>query len=84
MFNQLYYNPTPQSSLMRGIVQQQPQQRPQGFGTHFKDSPPAFVTEVKEDNKIERIKKPKCPKGHKVCKCKKPKKNKKEKIEDYK
>jgi len=72
------------TNLRSGIIQQQPPQRPQGFGNHFKDSPPAFIEETKQDNKIERVKKPKCPKGHKVCKCKKPKKNKKEKIEDYK
>ena len=72
------------TSLRTGMgIQQLPEQRPQGFGTHFKDTPPAFIEETKEDNKIERVKKPKCPKGHKVCKCKKSKK-KKEKIEDYK
>ena len=62
--------------------QQLPDRRQQGFGTHFKDSPPAFIEETKADNKIERVNKPKCPKGHKVCKCKKTKRNKKEKIED--
>ena len=64
------------TSLRTGIVQQQPKQRPQGFGTHFKDSPPAFIEETKADNKIERLKKPK-PKIKK-------KKVKKQKIEDYK
>jgi len=72
------------TSLRTNIgIQQQPELRPQGFGNHFKDTPPAFIEETKEDNKIERVKKPKCPKGHKVCKCKKPKKNKKV-SEDYK
>tara|TARA_R110000765_G_scaffold9439_1_gene29482 strand:- start:438 stop:710 length:273 start_codon:yes stop_codon:yes gene_type:complete len=28
-----------------------------GFGGHFKDAPPPFITEAKKDNKIERIKK---------------------------
>ena len=31
--------------------------REQGFGGHFKDAPPPFLTETKKDNKIERIKK---------------------------
>ena len=31
--------------------------REQGFGGHFKDAPPPFITETKKDNKIERIKK---------------------------
>ena len=33
--------------------------RREGFGTHFKDTPPQFIQETKVDNKIERIKKPK-------------------------
>ena len=33
--------------------------RQQGFGTRFADTPPAFLTEKKVDNKIERTKKPK-------------------------
>ena len=41
------------------IPNQQPALRPQGFGGHFKDAPPPFITETKEDNKIERTKKPK-------------------------
>ena len=41
------------------IPNQQPALRPQGFGGHFKDAPPPFITETKEDNKIERMKKPK-------------------------
>ena len=32
--------------------------RQQGFGGHFKDSPPPFIEETKADNKIERVKKP--------------------------
>jgi len=40
------------------IPNQQPALRAQGFGGHFKDAPPPFITETKEDNKIERIKKP--------------------------
>ena len=41
------------------IPSQQPAIRQQGFGGHFKDAPPPFITETKEDNKIERTKKPK-------------------------
>jgi len=37
----------------------QPAIRRQGFGTQFADTPPAFLTEKKVDNKIERTKKPK-------------------------
>jgi hypothetical protein len=40
------------------IPSQQPAIRQQGFGGHFKDAPPPFITETKEDNKIERVKKP--------------------------
>ena len=65
-----------QTILRLGIVQQRHANRLKGFGGHFKDSPPPFITETKEDNKIERKEKPKCPKGHKVCKCKKNKKKK--------
>jgi hypothetical protein len=32
--------------------------REQGFGGHFKDTPPAYIEETKTDNKIERSKKP--------------------------
>ena len=32
--------------------------RLQGFGGHFKDSPPPFIKETKAENKIERKKKP--------------------------
>jgi hypothetical protein len=59
------------TSLRQHNISQQPPIRQQGFGGHFKDAPPTFIKETKEDNKIERIKKPKCPKGNKVCKCKK-------------
>lgn len=52
-------------------TQQQPQQRQIGFGNNFKDTPPTFITETKEDNKIERLKKPK----PKKTKRKKKKKN---------
>jgi len=38
---------------------QQPAIRQQGFGGHFADAPPPFITENKTDNKIERNKKPK-------------------------
>ena len=40
------------------IPNQQTALRRQGFGGHFKDAPPPFITETKEDNKIERTKKP--------------------------
>tara|TARA_R100000149_G_C5864891_1_gene129868 strand:- start:129 stop:365 length:237 start_codon:yes stop_codon:yes gene_type:complete len=41
------------------VLNQQPAMREQGFGGHFKDAPPPFISETKQDNKIERIKKPK-------------------------
>ena len=45
---------------MRPVIpNQQTPIRQQGFGGHFKDAPPPFITETKEDNKIERTKKPK-------------------------
>tara|TARA_R100000541_G_scaffold44085_1_gene51240 strand:- start:208 stop:423 length:216 start_codon:yes stop_codon:yes gene_type:complete len=59
------------SSLRQINTQQQTPVRQTGFGVRFKDTPPTFIKETKEDNKIERKEKPKCPKGHKVCKCKK-------------
>ena len=40
-------NTTPQVAVRR-----------QGFGGHFVDTPPPFIQETKEDNKIERINKP--------------------------
>ena len=64
------------TSLRQSAITPQPAIREQGFGTHFKDTPPPYVEEVKADNKIERRKKPE-PK-------KKKKKVKKEKIQDYK
>lgn len=73
----------PTTSLRQGITQQQTPMRQIGFGGHFKDAPPTYITDSeskKEDNKIERKEKPKCPKGHKVCRCKKKKKNKENKI----
>ena len=41
------------------MIRQQPAVRQQGFGNHFKDSPPSYIEETKADNKIERLKKPK-------------------------
>ena len=56
MFNtSLRYNFNSQTPV---IPNQQPALRPQGFGGHFKDAPPPFITETKADNKIERTKKP--------------------------
>ena len=64
MFNRRYasLNQNYQQLLSRVNPQafnQQPQNRLLGFGGHFKDSPPPFITETKQDNKIERINKPK-------------------------
>jgi len=59
---------------MRPVIpNQQTPIRQQGFGGHFKDAPPPFITETKEDNKIERTKKPK----PKVSSAKEKKKKKK-------
>jgi hypothetical protein len=56
MFNtSLRYNFNSQRPV---IPNQQTPLRQQGFGGHFKDAPPPFITETKEDNKIERNKKP--------------------------
>ena len=56
MFNtSLRYNFDSRQAVVPG---QQPAIRQQGFGGHFKDAPPPFITETKEDNKIERTKKP--------------------------
>ena len=56
MFNtSLRYNFNSMTSV---IPNQQTPLRQQGFGGHFKDAPPPFITETKEDNKIERTKKP--------------------------
>lgn len=49
-YTQLINQRVPQTS--------QPQQRPMGFGNNFIDTPPKFVGNKKEDNKIERTKKP--------------------------
>ena len=57
MFNtSLRYNFNSQRPI---LPNQQTPLRQQGFGGHFKDAPPPFITETKQDNKIERIKKPK-------------------------
>ena len=56
MFNtSLRYN---FNSMRPVIPNQQTPIRQQGFGGHFKDAPPPFITETKADNKIERTKKP--------------------------
>ena len=67
MFNQNYQqllsrvNPQafPKGRSRSDTYNQQPQNRLLGFGGHFKDSPPPFITETKQDNKIERINKSK-------------------------
>ena len=63
--------------IARTLTQQNitphPALRQQGFGTRFADTPPAFVTEKKVDNKIERTNPPK-PKKKKRRKTKKNKK----------
>jgi len=66
------------TSLRQHNISQQTPIRIQGFGGHFKDTPPTYITETKQDNKIERKEKPKCPKGHKVCRCGRSKKKKTE------
>jgi hypothetical protein len=48
-YTQLINQRVPQTS--------QPQQRPMGFGNNFIDTPPKFVGNKKEDNKIERTRK---------------------------
>ena len=54
------FNPAYTQFINQRIPQaQQPEQRPIGFGNNFKDTPPSFIKETKEDNKIERLKKPK-------------------------
>ena len=55
MFNPAYT----QFINQRFPQQQQPQQRAGGFGNNFKDTPPSFIVDKKEDNKIERLNKPK-------------------------
>ena len=54
------------TSLRQHNISQQTPIRIQGFGGHFKDKPPPFITETKKDNKIERIKKPKKKKKPKL------------------
>ena len=56
------------TSLRQHNISQQPPIRQQGFGGHFKDAPPTFIKETKEDNKIERRKKPKEKKKKKTKK----------------
>ena len=54
------FNPAYTQFINQRVPQaQQPQQRAIGFGNNFKDTPPSFITEKKEDNKIERLNKPK-------------------------
>lgn len=72
------FNPAYTQFINQRIPQaQQPQQRPIGFGNNFKDTPPSFITEKKEDNKIERLKKPKAKQSRGKPKKTKRKKNKK-------
>ena len=69
----MLFNPAYTQFINQRIPQaQQPQQRPIGFGNNFKDTPPPFIVQTKEDNKIERLNKPKPKKT-------KRKKNKKKK-----
>ena len=71
------------SSLSTRSITPQPALRKRGFGGHFEDTPPPYIEEVKEDNKIERRKKPKEKKKKKknkekeVIKEDKPKSNRK-------
>ena len=46
------------TSLGQFNITPQPALRQQGFGGHFKDTPPTYIAETKTDNKIERVKKP--------------------------
>ena len=52
-------NPIARTLNTSAPITPQPAIRQQGFGTRFADTPPAFLTEKKVDNKIERTKKPK-------------------------
>ena len=52
-------NPIARTLNTTAPITPQPAIRQQGFGTQFADTPPAFLTEEKVDNKIERRKKPK-------------------------
>ena len=51
-------NPIARTLNTTAPITPQPAIRQQGFGTHFKDTPPAFVSEKKVDNKIERVRRP--------------------------
>lgn len=66
-------NPIARTLNTSAPITPQPAIRQQGFGTRFADTPPAFVTEKKVDNKIERLNPPK-PKKKKRRKTKKNKK----------
>ena len=55
--------------LSQTAPSQQTPIREQGYGTHFKDTPPPFIQE-KKDNKIERLKKPEPKKKKKKKKTK--------------
>jgi hypothetical protein len=58
--NSLYYiHQGLNTSLASRTITPQPALRKRGFGGHFEDTPPPYIEEVKEDNKIERRKKPK-------------------------
>jgi len=65
------FNPAYTQFINQRVQQQQPQQRAIGFGNNFKDTPPSFITEKKEDNKIERLNKPKTKKTKRKKKKKK-------------
>jgi len=62
------------TTLSQQNITPQPAIRQQGFGGHFKDTPPPYLEESKIDNKIERVNKP-CPKRKKKKKKKKKKSN---------
>lgn len=64
-------NPIARTLNTSAPITPQPAIRQQGFGTQFKDTPPAFLTEKKVDNKIERTKKPKPKKKKRKTKNKK-------------
>lgn len=64
-------NPIARTLNTSAPITPQPAIRKQGFGTQFADTPPAFLTEKKVDNKIERINKPKPKKKKRKTKNKK-------------
>ena len=64
-------NPIARTLNTSAPITPQPAIRKQGFGTQFADTPPAFITEKKVDNKIERINKPKPKKKKRKTKNKK-------------